>query len=234
MRSSKSRSLRLRKKTKLNRRKRTQLKGGEVISSGHYGCVFQIDEKSVGKIQFRDVINVYEDDITFLEIQKRIFDIDKAEKYFITTRDIIRLKHDNPQVIECYENWKYGDALGYTDIFEAHIENLIKIDPDYSFKVFVQTKVQQCYDPRLWTLENKQHALRGLLLLHKIGLVHGDVKLENFGWKDGNPVYIDLDSARTPKTPKIFSTSDGLDFLDLNYTEAGDLRELGKIIETNE
>ena len=57
-----------------------------------------------------------------------------------------------------------------------------------------------------------------------------DVKLENFGWKDGNPVYIDLDSARTPKTPKIFSTRDGFDILDLNYSEAGDLRDLGKII----
>ena len=191
---------------------------------------FQIDEKSVGKIQFRDVINVYEDDITFLEIQKRIFDIDKAEKYFITTRDIIRLKHDNPHVIECYENWKNGVASGFTDSSELHIENSIKIDPDYSFKVFVQTKVQQCYPPHLWTLENKQHALHGLLMLHKIGFVHGDVKLENFGWKDGNPVYIDLDSARTPKTPKIFSTRDGFDILDLNYSEAGDLRDLGKII----
>jgi serine/threonine protein kinase len=226
---SKSRSLRLRKRTKLNRRKRTQLKGGEVISSGHYGCVFEIDKKSVGKIQFMD-INVYGDDKTFLKIQERIFDIDKTEKYFITTRDIIRLKHDNPQVIECYENWKNGSASGFTDISEFHIENSIKIDPDYSFKVFVQTKVQQCYPPHLWTLENKQHALRGLLMLHKIGFVHGDIKLENFGWKDGNPVYIDIDSARTPKTPEIFSTRDGLDILDLNYSEAGDLRDLGNTI----
>lgn len=56
------------------------------------------------------------------------------------------------------------------------------------------TRVQPT-DVDLWSESQWQHALTGMNLLHDYNICHNDIHAGNFGLKDGNPVYIDIDGA---------------------------------------
>lgn len=198
------------KQRKKSPRKPTKLRGGKILGKGGYGCVVALDDSTVGKINFGNFPMYKEFGIEslqqFMNIQQQIYKADPEEKYFITTRGIIEMQSNDPKIIECIEYDK---------------------NPPDVYQVFVQTRVSISPPLEDWTKDQVQHAIDGLFLLHRHGFVHNDVSKRNFGFKNGMPVYIDMDGASEMK-PERVRFNKGKYFVDLNETSTFDFQQLQK------
>ena len=189
-----------------------------VIGHGGYGCVFEIgSEEQVGKMNFGNEAMFTEHGITlgeFMKIQADIFSIDPSEQYFITTTNVVKMQATDPRILHCL---KIEEDQSKT--------RSNKPERKQEYDVFIQTRVSPALDINEWNYEQVNHAINGLNLLHSRGFIHGDVQKNNFGFKNGLPVYIDMDSATHANYPRVRSNR-GTFFLDLNETAQKDFNQL--------
>ena len=191
-----------------------------ILGRGGNGCVFTLGRNSfdnheyVGKMKYSN-IHTWSDgqlqDLSeFMNIQNKIFASDPDERYFITTRDIVKMKVYDDQIREC-NMMKPRRKVG-------------RPDPE-DYDIFVQRRVNVAPDPSTWSKTQADHALQGLFLLHSLGFVHGDIAFKNFGFLNGNPVYIDMDSVMYAKRPSI-RERDGRSVIELDDTAEKDIFDL--------
>ena len=188
------------------------LQGGEIIGKGGYGCVVGLDKKTVAKINYGNQPMYEEFGIESLEqfmgIQSSIFKIDPTEKYIITTREILRIPSNDLRIKECV---KYDK------------------NPQEIYDVYIQTRVITPPPIKEWSASQIQHAIDGLYLLHKNGFVHNDVSLNNFGFFNDMPVFIDMDGASVLKPVRIRNSKKKGLTIDLNETSVFDFQQLNKV-----
>ena len=180
------------------RKSKVKQKGGKPIASGGYGCVFELDDpKLVGKINFVEPMWMEHEGMTFerfMGLQRAIRTIDPNERYFITIREAKPIKVTDEKVQECYTDWAKKAT-------EGSIENY-KDKKLSTLNYYTMTRVQPT-NVAAWSELQWQHALTGMNLLHDYNICHNDIHAGNFGLKDGNPVYIDMDGASYAASPSL-------------------------------
>jgi len=182
-----------------------------VLGRGGYGCVLSLNRTTVGKITYGNEPMYTEFGVEsleeFMNIQSSIFKIDPYEKYFITTRKILQIPFDDIRIRECAKFDK---------------------KPPKHYDVFVQTLVSEPPPVEEWDQSQVGHAIEGLYLLHKHGFVHNDVSIDNFGFHNNMPVYIDMDSASRAKPVRVREVRKRF-FVDLNETKEFDFKQLQNV-----
>ena len=184
---------------------RPLLFGGAVVATGGYGCVFTYMHKNlgdcVGKVNFIEPMWMENEDASpekFRAIQNKIFSLDPKENYFITVRDIVKFSSTHEDISKCValynEKWKGRN---------------IKFKKGQILDAYIQRRVDSAPPISEWTPEQKQHAFNGMQLLHMNNLCHNDISLQNFGFRNGLPVYIDMDGAWEDKKINLSSRRNG-------------------------
>ena len=199
------------KRRRSPKKKSYKIRGGEVLGRGGYGCVIEIDEKTVGKINYGNFPMYEEFGIKslkeFMTIQQTIHSSDPSEKYFITTREVKQMNKNDPRIFDCVEN-----DNKQVDFYD----------------VFLQSKVEKPPSVYKWSELQINHAISGLKLLHTTGFVHNDVSKNNFGFKNDMPVYIDMDGASYARPVRTRKLKRGF-VVDLNETPEFDFQQLNKV-----
>lgn len=192
----------------------------DVLGSGNYGCVFSISDDEVIKVFFEQPpwAKTYEEGKEFARVQKAILAIDPENKYFVPTKKTIKLNlEDYPTITEC---WKQ-----YLNRMDSTFKPLEK-------KFFVgeiQTRAVPT-NPRTWDDAQWQHVLDGLNLLHSNNFIHGDISEENFGLRNGMPVFIDMDFAASADNTLVYDTSRPK-YLALKKTLFDDIKSFEYVLE---
>jgi hypothetical protein len=199
--------------------------GSNIIGVGGYGCLFDLGtlgdktgKEFVGKINFNNEPMYTEYGIEtleeFMNIQNNIYNNDPNEKYFITTRKVLKMKREDELIKHCIsiENEKFKNRRQEKAPF---------------YDVFVQRKVNKSPPIDTWNEIQVQHAINGLKFLHSFGYVHNDVSENNFGFLNNLPVYIDMDGATVLKNVRVRNVR-GRFIVDLNETPEFDFQQLSK------
>jgi hypothetical protein len=211
-----------------NKTRKSKQKGGVTIASGGYGCVFEIDANTVGKINFVEPMWMEHDGMTFdkfMAIQSAIRAIDPDEKYFITIRDATVINVNDDRVKECFANW----ATKASPVSIRKFKNAAPSTVTY----YSMTRVEPT-NVRDWSEAQWRHALAGMNLLHKNNICHHDIHAGNFGLKGGMPVYIDMDGAGYAREPSLSINRNGVKDLALYDTIETDTLNFRKMLEKSQ
>jgi len=181
------------------------LYGGAVVATGGYGCVFTYMHKTlgdcVGKVNFIEPMWMENEDASpekFRAIQNKIFRLDPKENYFITVRDIVKFSSTHQDILKCLKD--------YNERWEGRN---IKFKKEQILDAYIQRRVDPAPPISECTPEQKEPALNGMKLLHANNLCHNDIALQNFGFRNGLPVYIDMDGAWEDKELTLSSRRNG-------------------------
>lgn len=207
------------------RKSKVKQKGGKPIASGGYGCVFELDDPTlVGKINFIEPMWMEHEGMTFerfMGLQSAICTIDPDERYFITVIDAKPIKVTDKKVQECYTDWARKATEGSIENYKAKNQD--------ELTYYTMTRVQPT-NVELWSESQWQHALHGMNMLHKNNICHNDIHAGNFGLKDGNPVYIDMDGASYAAMPSLVN-QEGVKRFALYNTIQPDILNFGKMFK---
>lgn len=204
------------------------MKGGNILGTGGYGCVFDYDANIVGKINFLDPMWMEDPNIenyeTFVRIQEKIHEIDPNENYFIPVRKIVAIPYNHPSIPECLYQWSLNASE------KSFLKVQQKIEKKESFEVYLQTKVDIAPEIKKWNLKQVRHAYLGLKLLHQNGICHHDISIGNFGFKNNLPVFIDMDGSGPCDDP-ILRVLDGKPKLSLANSACEDFEAFRKMLQ---
>lgn len=210
--------------TRKSKVKRRTQKGGKSIASGGYGCVFELDtHELVGKINFVEPMWM-EHGMTFknfMDLQRAVREIDPDERYFITIRDAIEVSVTDDRVKECYKDWA---SKATARSIENYIAKKLSTLTYYTMTRVQPTNVAE------WSESQWKHALEGMNLLHRNNICHNDIHPGNFGLKDGDPVYIDMDGASYAAMPSLVDQKGVIRFA-LYNTIQPDILNFGKMFK---
>jgi hypothetical protein len=180
------------------------LKGGEdyknvqILGVGNSACVYSVGDLAF-KVNFitptwkRDEDLLHKrDSQEFMNLQKKILDMDPFQQYFCPILDIKTMDSEYPPIQQCLQKFN-----------ERQIIMGRPIQTPSEVEIYIQKKVIKAPPLQQWSKEQLEHALQGLFLLHKHDICHTDIHIGNYGLHRNLPVLIDMDSAWYAKPFKV-------------------------------